>query len=103
MDMVERLKSYQNGVHGQFFLDVAAEIERLRLMNTLCNYSMDMESLRRDLTEGFVQREYHAQINPLLLDCKEAAIHLYRNDPMFHARVKSVVSGVMQIVQKYTP
>src|SRR6266704_1820690 len=95
-DMINRLRTYKNGVHGEFFLEVAATLQRL-------SAPVDMESLRHELTEGFVQREYHAQINPLLMDCKEAAIALYRNDPMFHARVQSVVSGVMQIFQKYTP
>lgn len=30
MDMLTRLKSYRNGVHGRFFLSVADEIERLQ-------------------------------------------------------------------------
>lgn len=32
MDMTYRLKSYKNGIHGEFFLAVAAEIERLQTL-----------------------------------------------------------------------
>lgn len=31
--MIRQLKSYQNGVHGPFFLSVAAELERLQAEN----------------------------------------------------------------------
>lgn len=45
MKMVDRLRSYRNGVHGQFFLEVAERLEDLESENenlhiendTLCN------------------------------------------------------------------
>lgn len=40
--MINQLKSYRNGVHGPFFLSVAAELERLQTEN---------EQLRTDAIE----------------------------------------------------
>jgi len=37
--MINRLRSYRNGVHGQFFLDVADELERLQMENTALSIS----------------------------------------------------------------
>lgn len=64
---------------------------------------VDLEALRLELTDGFILREYAQLFAPLKPDYRESAVGLYRNDANFHARVCQVVSGVMSIVQKYTP
>lgn len=54
-NMIYRLRSYQNGVHGQFFIDVAAELERLAA-NTPCpcsnlsNAQNEVEALKGQAT-----------------------------------------------------
>jgi hypothetical protein len=50
MDMITRLKSYRNGVHGEFFLDVASELEtqhklaqaRLETIHSMSSYLDDL-------------------------------------------------------------
>ena len=62
---------------------------------------MDMEALRRDLTEGFVMREYTQLYGPMGLVNREDVTRAYRNDSIFHARVQKVVGDVMVIIQKH--
>jgi hypothetical protein len=64
---------------------------------------VDLEAMRRELTDGFIMREYAQQFGIMDMNFKEAATRHYLNDSQFHAKVQAVVSGVMQIVQKYTP
>jgi hypothetical protein len=51
--MINRLKSYQNGVHGQFFLEVAAELARLqKLADTRLETIKAMSGYLDDVAEA---------------------------------------------------
>ena len=64
---------------------------------------IDKRALHDELTEAFIVYQHRLdQPFPSATDTKEAMIQKYMNDPIFHARVASLVSGVMQIVGKHT-
>ena len=64
---------------------------------------IDKNALADDLTEVFIAYQHR-------LDCPmpnptetEEAIYLkYRSDPIFHAKVDSLVAGVMHTIHKHT-
>ena len=62
--------------------------------------------LREELLELLISAEYE-KANPLNLfrctasdinDRKDKALEMYRNDPVFHTRIESLVLWIMQIV-----
>lgn len=70
-NMIYRLRSYQNGVHGAFFLEVAAKLEHLWLNAQPVVPEVDLESLRdemksialalgRSKTDGESDCDWHA-------------------------------------------
>jgi hypothetical protein len=54
-----------------------------------------------DLTDAFILMEYADQVGIMDTAFKDKAIEKYRNDPVYLNRVKSLVTGVMQIVTKH--
>ena len=62
---------------------------------------IDYRKLSEALTEGFIHREYQSSNPQLSAGYFEKAIAAYRTDTMFHARVDSVVAGVMDLVSKH--
>ena len=63
---------------------------------------MDKQALREELTDAFIVYQYRLdQPFPSATETREAMILKYRNDPLFHAKVTSMVSGVMYIVSKH--
>jgi hypothetical protein len=63
---------------------------------------MDNNALYNDLTEAFIVYQYRLD-NPMPApnETMEVMILKYRSDPIFNAKVKSMVSGVMHIVSKH--
>ena len=70
--------------------------------------AIDFRELQDKLTKLLVSARYE-EINPVnLFDCtafdffnrKEKAISMYRNDPMFRARVDNLVAAIMHTVQE---
>ena len=63
---------------------------------------MDNQALQEELTDAFIAYQYRLE-NPFpsATETKEARILKYRTDPIFHAKVASMVSGVMHIVGKH--
>lgn len=73
----------------------AVEAERQRIFNK--------RVLADDLTEAFINYQHRLECPmPSATETKEAIILKYRSDPIFHAKVDSLVAGVMQIVSKHT-
>ena len=64
---------------------------------------LDKRALHDELTEAFIVYQHRLeQPFPSATETKEAMIQKYMSDPLFHAKVASLVSGVMQIVSKHT-
>lgn len=64
---------------------------------------IDKRALAEDLTDAFIEYQHRLDFPmPSPTETKEAVILKYRNDPMFHAKVNSLVAGVMRIVSKHT-
>lgn len=61
----------------------------------------DKEKIRDDLVTAFIHYQYRLE-NPLPRpeETEELMMMYYRSDAMFHRRVNSLVSGVMQILDK---
>ena len=63
---------------------------------------IDKIALSNDLTEAFVNYQYRLEHPmPSATETPATMIEKYRSDPLFHTRVKSLVSGVMQIIEKH--
>ncbi len=62
---------------------------------------LDFRGLSKDLTKGFILREYQERNPQLIADFQEKAEHLYQFDNIFHAKVDCVVAGVLHIVQNH--
>jgi hypothetical protein len=64
---------------------------------------MDMDALRDDLTDAFVNYQYRLDHPfPSETETPESRRQKYFNDPVFHCKVDSLVAGVLQIVGKHT-
>jgi hypothetical protein len=114
MDMVARLRGYQNGVHGQFFLDVAAEIERLRAANSPCpcsdlsNSKNDAESCRealdraRKILDG-LEKIYSDEFLKLAEKSDDADgdafKYIYANQAIGVDKALDVLKGIRQLAQ----
>jgi len=70
---------------------------------------MSKDLLRDEMTEFFISVEYERMYPINLFNCtaedingrKEKAIRLYRNDPVFHARVDYLISSTIRIVDSF--
>ena len=63
---------------------------------------MDKRALHDELTDAFMHYQHGLdQPFPSATETHESIIRKYRTDPIFHARVASLVSGVMCIVDKH--
>ena len=63
---------------------------------------IDKKALADDLTEAFINYQHRLDCPmPSATETKAAIILKYRSDPLFHAKVDSLVAGVMQIVSKH--
>ena len=64
---------------------------------------IDKRALHDELTEAFIGYQHRLdQPFPSATESPEAIRLKYMNDPIFHAKVASLVSGVMHIVSKHT-
>lgn len=64
---------------------------------------IDKRALAEELTEAFINYQHRLDCPmPSATETKESIILKYRTDYIFHAKVDSLVSGVMQIVSKHT-
>ena len=64
---------------------------------------IDMKKLRDELTDAFVGYQYRLEHPfPSTTETTETRRQQYFNDPVFHCKVDSLVSGVLQIVSKHT-
>jgi len=62
----------------------------------------DKKALHDDLTDAFIVYQHRLeQPFPSATETMETMVQKYRNDPLFHARVASLVSGVMRLVSKH--
>ena len=61
---------------------------------------IDREKLYEALVEGFIHREYQVMYPQLTADYFKRAVVHYQSNPVFHARVQSVVSSVMVLIDK---
>ncbi|GEM_PF-6831548 len=70
--------------------------------------AIDFRELQDKLTKLLISARYE-EIRPVnlfnctaadILNRKEEAISMYRNDPMFHARVKYLVAAIVHTVQE---
>ena len=62
---------------------------------------VDFRKLQERLTIGFLHREFQI-INPQMTsDYLEQATKRYKTDPIFHARVDSIVASVLDIVETH--
>jgi len=60
------------------------------------------DEMREDLTRAFVGYQYRLEHPfPSNTETPEVRRLKYLNDPVFHCKVDSLVSGVMEIVMKY--
>jgi hypothetical protein len=63
---------------------------------------IDKRALHDELTEMFIVYQHRLdQPFPSDTESPEAIRLKYMNDPIFHSKVASLVSGVMHIVDKY--
>ena len=63
---------------------------------------MNKLTLCDELTNAFIHYQHRLDCPfPSATETTESIIQKYRNDPLFHAKVMSLVSGVMCIVQKH--
>ncbi|MFH1027331.1 MAG: hypothetical protein V1791_04945 [Pseudomonadota bacterium] len=86
MDMITRLESYRNGVHGQFFLDVAAELERLQLQ------------------EQETERTYSHQLGEMARLCEVVCSYVIANPSKIHrAGVLPAAREIMEYVEEVRP
>ena len=61
----------------------------------------DRRKLADDLTDGFIAYQYRLDYpTPSFTETKETQIARYRTDPIFHAKVNSLVSGVLSIIDR---
>lgn len=63
---------------------------------------IDKNALHDELTNAFIRYQYRIE-NPFPspTETPAAMILQYRNDPIFHNKVESIVCGVMAIVGKH--
>lgn len=62
---------------------------------------MDKRALQQDLIEAFICKEYADSHGVMECDFRDKAVDKYRNDPIFHNRVKYAAAFVMNIVSKH--
>ena len=63
---------------------------------------MNKLTLRDELTDAFIHYQHRLDCPfPIATETTESIIQKYRTDPIFHAKVMSLVSGVMCIVDKH--
>lgn len=63
---------------------------------------IDMNAISDDLTKAFIGYQHRLDCPmPTPHETEEMIILKYRTDPIFHAKVKSLVSGVMRIVAEH--
>ena len=57
--------------------------------------------ISKDLTDAFIRYQFRLE-NPMPSPKETFALMVdyYRNDPVFHSKVQSLVGGVMQIISK---
>ena len=56
--------------------------------------------ISEELTEGFLHIEAE-RLRPSFRYDRTAAVNLYQNDPILHARVNSIVGHVMNVIEKH--
>ena len=63
---------------------------------------MNKDALYEELTEAFMMYQHRLDVPfESATETKAAIILKYRSDPLFHAKVESMASGVMRIVSKH--
>lgn len=63
---------------------------------------IDKQTLADDLTNLFINYQHRLdRPMPSATETEATKILKYLNDPLFHAKVESLVAGVMQIVSKH--
>lgn len=63
---------------------------------------IDKKALSDDLTKAFIGYQHRLDCPmPIPHETEEMLILKYRTDPIFHAKVESLVSGVMRIVGEH--
>ena len=62
---------------------------------------IDEKALYNDLLEIFVAREYADRFGIIECNFREKAVEKYRNDPIFHGRVKLIIACIMDLVNKH--
>lgn len=63
---------------------------------------VDKHAIANDLTEAFIKYQYRLE-NPMPTDTEGIdGVEQYRNNPIFHRKVDSLVAGVMAIIGKHT-
>ena len=63
---------------------------------------MDTRALRDELTDAFIHYQHRLDCPfPSDMETTDGIIQKYRTDHIFHAKVMSLVSGVMCIVDKH--
>jgi len=61
---------------------------------------MNAEALLNELTKAFVRYQYNLD-NPMSSKTDEEIWKFYLTDSLFHRKVKNLVAGVFQIVEKH--
>lgn len=60
---------------------------------------LDKRKLEDELTKGFIYHEYSLHRSTFdMTGYEQKAIEMYRNDPIFNRRVRSIVSRVLATV-----
>lgn len=62
---------------------------------------LDRNALQKELTQGFIYFMYHQEHPCLHAPTTKSMIDMYHNSPVVHAKVQTLVAGVMQIVDKH--
>lgn len=63
---------------------------------------LNKRALYDELVDAFIVYQHRLEHPfPTASETKEDIIQRYMNDPLFHARVSSLVSGVMCIIDKH--
>lgn len=62
---------------------------------------IDKDAVHKDLTEAFINYQYRLERAFPQGNENYSPVEMYKNDPMFNRRVRNLVSGVMEILDKH--
>lgn len=113
--MITQLKSYRNGIHGEFFLSVAAELERLQSVEkeswikvkcaTHGNRTTGLCSACQKLERAEIERSYAHQLGELarLSDIVCGEVLSFSNTDLFPENVMTATNEIMEYVDAVRP